>query len=54
MKLKRNGRDYEYDYLTIVVKGEYHRALKSLSEKENIPMGKLIKKLVEHYESSIG
>lgn len=53
MKLKRNGKDYEYDYLTIIVKGEYHRALKSLSEKENIPMGKLIKKLVDHYEDSI-
>ena len=52
MKLKRNGREYDYDYSTIIVKGEYHRALKSLSEKENVPMGKLIKKLVEHYESS--
>lgn len=53
MKLKRNGKDYEYDYNTIVIKGEYHRALKSVCEREELPMGKMIQKLVEHYENSI-
>ncbi len=53
MKLKRNGKEYEYDYQTIVIKGEYHRALRGICDKEELPMGRMIKKLVEHYESSI-
>jgi hypothetical protein len=52
MKIVRKGREYDYDYKSIVVKGIYHNTLKNLSEKENIPMGKLIKKLVEFYENS--
>ena len=52
MKIIRQGKNYEYDYKTLVLKGKYHRQLKKLSELENIPMGRLISKLVEHYESS--
>jgi hypothetical protein len=52
MKITRLGKKYEYDYMTLLIKGEYHRKLKSLSEIENLPMGKMISKLVEHYESS--
>jgi len=53
MKLKRNGKRYEYDYNAVVMKGEYFRALKILAEKENKPLGKMISILVKHYESSI-
>lgn len=52
MKITRQGKKYEYDYMTLLIKGEYHRQLKKLSETENLPMGKMISKLVEHYESS--
>jgi hypothetical protein len=53
MKLKRNGKRYDYDYKSIIMKGEYFRALKELSIKENKPLGKMISILVKHYESSI-
>jgi hypothetical protein len=53
MKLKRNGKDYDYDYKSIIMKGEYFRALKELSIKEKKPLGKMISILVKHYESSI-
>ena len=52
MRIVRKGKEYDYDYSTMVIKGEYHRSLKSLSEKEKIPMGKMIKKLVDFYENS--
>jgi hypothetical protein len=53
MKIKRLGKDYDYDYKSIIMKGEYFRALKELSIKENKPLGKMISILVKHYESSI-
>lgn len=52
MKIVRQGKQYEYDYNTIIVKGEYHRQLLSLSKKEKLPMGKMIMKLIENYENS--
>ena len=52
MKITRQGKKYEYDYKTLLVKGKYHSQLKRLSESENLPMGKMISKLVEYYESS--
>ena len=53
MKIKRLGKDYDYDYKSIIMKGDYYRALKKLANKENKPLGKMISILVEHYESSI-
>jgi hypothetical protein len=53
MKLKRLGKEYDYDYKMVVMKGEYHTALKQLADKENQPLGKMISILVKHYESSI-
>ena len=53
MKLKRNGKRYDYDYNAVVMKGEYYRALKKIAEKENKPLGIMISILVKHYESSI-
>lgn len=49
--MKRNGKSFEYDYKTLFLHGKHHRALKELSEKEKIPMGKLITKLISFYES---
>ena len=53
MKIKRLGKQYDYDYKMVVMKGEYHTALKQLADKENQPLGKMISILVKHYESSI-
>lgn len=53
MKLKRNGKNYDYDYKSIIIKGEYHRALLKLSKQHKLPFGKMIGILIEHYESSI-
>ena len=53
MKIKRLGKEYEYDYKMIIMKGEHYSALKKLATKENKPLGKMISILVKHYESSI-
>jgi hypothetical protein len=52
MKMIRQGKEYDYDYKQILVKGKYHKSLQTLSKKEDLPMGKMIQKLVEHYENS--
>lgn len=52
MKITRQGKKYEYDYKQILIKGKYHRSLQTLSQKEDLPMGKMIQKLVEYYENS--
>jgi len=54
MKLKRNGKHYDYPYKTIFVKDNQHAALQRVAKKNKLPLGKMIIKLVEHYESSIG
>ena len=48
MRIVRQGKEYEYDYKTILIKGEYYNALKEVSQKENTPMGKMIKKLIQN------
>jgi hypothetical protein len=53
MKLKRNGKEYDYDYSAVVMKGEYYRALQKLAKEHKLPLGKMIGILVKHYESSI-
>jgi len=53
MKLKRNGKNYDYDYKGIILKGVYHRALQKLAKQHKQPLGKMIGILIEHYESSI-
>jgi len=53
MKLKRLGKEYDYDYKMVIMKGDYHKALKELAIKENKSLGKMISILVKHYESSI-
>ena len=53
MKLKRNGKRYDYDYKSIIMKGEYFRDLERISKQHKLPFGKMISILVKHYESSI-
>ena len=53
MKIKRLGKEYNYDYKTILMKGEDYQALHKLAKQNKQPLGKMIGILVEHYESSI-
>lgn len=53
MKLKRKGKEYNYDYKSIIIKGDYYRSLNKLSKQHKLPFGKMIGILIEHYESSI-
>lgn len=52
MKITRNGKKYDYDYKTIILKGKYHRSIQEASNKENLPIGEMIIKLLEYYENS--
>jgi hypothetical protein len=54
MKIVRKGKEYDYPYKTIFVKDNQHEALQRVAKKNNTPLGKMIIKLVEHYESCIG
>ena len=53
MKIKRQGKEYNYDYKHLIIKSEYYTNLQKLAKKHDLPMGRMINKLVEEYESSI-
>ncbi len=55
MKMIRNGREYDYDYKTILIKGTTHKKLKNAAEKRGMKMTRFIKHMLENYrdESSI-
>jgi hypothetical protein len=48
MKMVRNGRQYDYDYKTILLKGETHNKLKKESEKRGVKMTQLIDKMLDN------
>ena len=51
----RNGREYDYDYKQILIKGTTHRKLKMAADKKGMAMTQFIKHMLENYrdESSI-
>ncbi len=53
--MKRNGREYDYDYKQIILKGATHNKLKIAASKKGMKMAGFIKHLLENYkdESSI-
>jgi hypothetical protein len=55
MKMIRNGREYDYDYKQIILKGSTHKKLKTAADKKGMKMAGFIKHLLETYrdESSI-
>ena len=53
MKIKRNGKEYDYEYKLVMLNGRHYKRLKDLSDKEKMPMGKLIMKLIDLYEGNI-
>jgi hypothetical protein len=50
MKIKRNGKEYDYDYKTIYLHGNQHRPLQQIAKKHNLSIGQMIIKLIKHYE----
>jgi predicted transcriptional regulator len=50
MKVRRAGKEHDYDYALVHMKGDLHKKLKSLATKEQITMTKLIAKAIEVYE----
>lgn len=51
----RNGREYDYNYKTMVIKGTTHEKLKNAADKKGMKMTQFIKHMLENYrdESSI-
>jgi predicted DNA-binding ribbon-helix-helix protein len=50
MKVRRDGKEHDYDYTLVHMKGDLHKKLKSLATDEKITMTKLIAKAIEVYE----
>ena len=51
MKIKRNGKEYDYDYMTMYVPGKLHRRLKKLSTTERLTLVKMLDKVLKSYEN---
>lgn len=47
MRIVRNGKEYDYDYKTILIKGDTHEKLRSEAEKRGIKMTRLINQMLE-------
>jgi hypothetical protein len=47
MKMKRNGRNYDYPYKNVILHENTHRRLKKLSVEWELPMTRVIKKLLD-------
>lgn len=52
MRIVRLGKEYDYDYATIHIKGEIKEELQVLCKEHSLPMGEMIRKMVREYESS--
>jgi hypothetical protein len=50
MKIKRAGKEYEYDYMTMYMPGDLHRRLKNLSKTEKVTLVKMLDKVLKKYE----
>jgi hypothetical protein len=47
MKMIRNGREYDYDYKTMLLRGDTHQKLKIESAKRKMKMTQLIDKMLD-------
>ncbi len=47
--MKRN-KTYEYDYKVVYIDTETHRRLKMMSAEQEVPVGRVIKRLVKSNE----
>jgi hypothetical protein len=52
MKLKRLGKEYEYEYKTILIYERNHRKLMKIAKENKTSMNKMLTKLLEHYENN--
>lgn len=51
MKIKRKGKEYEYEYKTILIYARNHRKLREISNENKVSMNKMLNKLFELYEN---
>lgn len=54
MKIKRYGKEYDYDYMTMYMPGRIHRKLKKFAQNDKLTMVKMLDKILKDYESRIG
>jgi len=47
MKIVRDGREYDYDYKFLYVKGSTHKKIKGLAQRNNLSIGAMIDKMLE-------
>lgn len=52
MKLKRLGKEYEYEYKTILIYERNHRKLMKIAKENKTSMNKMLTKLLEYYENN--
>ena len=52
MKLKRLGKEYEYEYKTILIYERNHRKLMEIAKNNKLSMNKMLTKLLEVYENN--
>ena len=47
MKIVRMGKEYDYDYKFLYVKGSTHKKIKGLAQSHNLSIGAMIDKMLE-------
>jgi galactose-1-phosphate uridylyltransferase len=52
MKVRRLGKEYEYEYKTILIYERNHRKLMRISKENKLSMNKMLTKLLELYENN--
>lgn len=50
MKIKRNGKQYDYDYMTMYVPGHIHRRLKKLAQDNKTTLVKMLNRVLVDFE----
>lgn len=50
MKINRNGKQYDYDYMTMYMPGHIHRRLKKLAQEHKTTLVKMLNKVLIDFE----
>ena len=52
MKIKRLGKEYEYQYKTVLIYERNHRKLKEFAKQNNTSLNKMLTQLLKMYEEN--
>ena len=47
---RNNGKEYVYDYVTVNLHSNQHKAIRELAKKHKASIGDMIIKLIRHYD----